>query len=131
MTASSLTSYPLTLRDITPWALRDVVMPIIQYSLEHGAILQGISGIGKTPLARAISTCMSAYHLAEDDMHDVPPSMRTSAHLDMFRSEPGLKHKPMVFDDGQTDQVRCHVPVLSRVCCVIYSTTQSIPLGWR
>ena len=105
VTASSLEAYPLTLRDLAPWVLREVAIPIIQHSLEHGTVLQGQSGVGKTPLARILGTCLSAYHLAEMENFNTVPAIRSASHIDMFRSEPGSKTKPMLFDDGQTDQV--------------------------
>ena len=78
------------------------MVPFLRYAPEHGLILQGQTGIGKTPLARALSMAVSQHYIAEDGL-EIIPSVRSCACLDMLRTEPGVKHKPVIYDDGPLD----------------------------
>ena len=105
LTATSLTGYPITLRDMHRWVLDEVVVPFLGYSSEYGLILQGQTGIGKTPLARSISMALSQFYL-DEDAKDQEASIRSCSCLDMLRTEPGTKYKPVVYDDGPLDSNR-------------------------
>ena len=102
---ASLSCYPITLRDMKLWVLDEIVAPFLGCATEFGLILQGQTGIGKTPLARALATALSQYHI-EDDAKDMEPSIRSCSCLDMPRTEPGAKYKPVVYDDGPLDTNR-------------------------
>ena len=102
MTATSLSDYPLTLRDLRQWVLDEVIVPFLRFAPEHGLILQGQTGIGKTPMARALSMALSQFYITAESL-DMEPSIRSCACLDMLRTEPGVKHKPVIYDDGPLD----------------------------
>ena len=105
LTTASLTGYPITLRDMKRWVLDEIVSPFLSCATEYGLILQGQTGIGKTPLARALAMAISQYHI-DEDAKDLEPSIRSCSCLDMLRTEPGAKYKPVVYDDGPLDANR-------------------------
>ena len=61
--------------------------------------------MGKTPLARSIALALAQYYLVEDNKN-MEPSVRTCSCLDMLRTEPGVRHKPVIYDDGPLDSNR-------------------------
>ena len=105
LTATSLSGYPITLRDLRTWVLNEIVVPFLGFSNEYGLILQGQTGIGKTPLARAVATALSQFHIDEDGK-ELEASIRSCSCLDMLRTEPGAKYKPIVYDDGPLETNR-------------------------
>ena len=102
MASTSLMEYPVTLRDVRRWVLDEVVVPFLKVAPEHGLILQGQTGIGKTPLARGLAMSISQHYITEEGL-EAEPSIRSCAVLDMLRTEGGQKHKPIVYDDGPLD----------------------------
>ena len=102
MASTSLMEYPVTLRDVRRWVLDEVVVPFLKVAPEHRLILQGQTGIGKTPLARALAMSISQHYISEEGL-EAEPSIRSCAVLDMLRTEGGQKHKPIVYDDGPLD----------------------------
>eukprot|EP00971_Amphidinium_carterae_P210208 4170592-Amphidinium_carterae.1 len=48
--AKKITSYPLTLKDLSNWTLLNVVAPIVPNSRSNATIFVGATGLGKTPL---------------------------------------------------------------------------------
>ena len=77
----------------------------LRYSAEYGLILQGQTGIGKTRLARSIAFALSQYYITEDGKN-MEPSIRSCSCLDMLRTEPGVRHKPVIYDDDPLDSNR-------------------------
>ncbi|CAE7362365.1 unnamed protein product [Symbiodinium sp. CCMP2592] len=98
--ANTIRDWPLTLKSFTPWALNDVIMPLLPFLKEHAVIYIGRSQVGKSPLSYTLSSLISAYWLFQEGKTDTPPMFQTCSHLDYFRKEKGRKTKPRVFDDG-------------------------------
>ena len=93
-------SYPLTLVDFKPWILQEVAVPCLGSCAEKGIFLQGLSGVGKTPLATCMGIAISGHFLNEAEREGVLPTIRSAQHIDNFRAEAGTKYKPVIYDDG-------------------------------
>ena len=88
--AASHSIYPLTLRDLKAQVLQSIVIPYLKVAAEHGLLLIGRSGIGKTPCSRIMSLALSDYYLHRDGLTEFDPSYRCGNDLDFFRSSPGM-----------------------------------------
>ena len=97
--ANTIKDWPLTLKSITPWALNQVIAPILPHILEHAIVWIGRSHVGKSPISYTLSSITSAFWLVQEDREE-PPMFQTCNHLDYFRKEKGRRTKPRVFDDG-------------------------------
>ena len=100
-TAQAQKYYPVTLKDVKSAVLQDLVIPFLAKSGEHGAIWAGASGIGKTPLSRAIAMALSEYHIHEHTRAELVPHFRAGNHLDFFRGAIGTIFGPSIYDDGE------------------------------
>eukprot|EP00971_Amphidinium_carterae_P135862 2691856-Amphidinium_carterae.1 len=101
--AKRITSYPLTLKDLSNWTLLNVVQAVIPNARQNATMFVGPSGMGKTPLVNAMSLALSAQEIEsiyDEDGAPPMPSFKTSSHLDFVRSEPGERHVPFVLDDA-------------------------------
>ena len=87
--AASHSIYPLTLRDLKAQVLQSIVIPYLKVAAEHGLLMIGRSGIGKTPCSRIMALALSDYYLHRDGLEDFDPSYRCGNDLDFFRSCPG------------------------------------------
>ena len=100
MLAKTLDVYPLTLRDVAPWFLYNVLMKPLSNLNEFSIMWIGAAGVGKSPVSKIIGMTQSKYMIERDERDDLTPSIRTAKNLDFFRAEPGSVYKPDVFDDG-------------------------------
>ena len=97
--AKNIINYPLTLFDLKNWVLLSILKPCLKTAMHKSILFAGVSGIGKTPVACALASSMSFYHInTKEEQGD--PSFRTASHLDFFRSEPGSVFIPSIYDDG-------------------------------
>ena len=96
-------SYPLTLVDFKPWILQEVAVPCLRSCAEKGIFLQGLSGVGKTPLATCMGIAISGHFLNEAEREEVLPVMRSAQHIDNFRAEAGTKYRPVIYDDSNLE----------------------------
>eukprot|EP00971_Amphidinium_carterae_P280238 5563419-Amphidinium_carterae.1 len=102
--AREVKSYPLTLYDLSNWSIVKLIIPVLRTAVIKGVMWIGEPGLGKTPLANTIATPMSAYWHEREDVPGVP-SFKTGTDLDFFRTDPGRKTVPSIFDDGTTSSV--------------------------
>ena len=100
-TAQAQKYYPVTLKDIKSPILQDLVIPFLARSGEHGAIWAGASGVGKTPLSRAIAMALSEFHIGNSTRAELDPHFRAGNHLDFFRGAVGTIFGPSIYDDGE------------------------------
>ena len=98
--AGAVTGYPITLKDAHNWVLSEIVQPLLNTASQFSAILIGPAGIGKTPLANAMSIALSDYWQHEHNITGAVPKFKSGNNLDFFRSEPGSIFVPAVLDDG-------------------------------
>ena len=98
--ADTISDWPLTLADFTPWALNTVFAPLLPYLIEHAVIWIGKSEVGKSPASYTLSHLMSAFWLLQEGRAEDLPSFQTASSLDYCRKERGRRNKPRVFDDG-------------------------------
>ncbi|CAE7212285.1 unnamed protein product [Symbiodinium sp. CCMP2592] len=98
--ADTISDWPLTLADFTPWALNTVIAPLLPYLIEHAVIWIGKSEVGKSPASYTLSHFISAFWLLQEGRTDELPCFQTASFLDYFRKERGRRSKPRVFDDG-------------------------------
>ena len=91
MQADTISEWPLTLADFTPWALNTVFAPLLPHLIEHALIWIGKSEVGKSPASYTLSHLMSAFWLLQEGRAEDPPSFQTAS---------GRRNKPRVFDDG-------------------------------
>lgn len=103
--AEPVTNYFLTLHDLRPWFLHDVLIPLLPHLQDKSLVFMGLAETGKTPAAQAIAMAMSEYWILRDGMDDVNPSFRIAASLDQFRGDPGLKHRPDILDDADVSAI--------------------------
>ena len=103
--AEPVTNYFLTLHDLRPWFLHDVIVPLLPHLKDKSLVFMGLAETGKTPAAQAIAMSMSEYWVLRDGLNDVAPSYRIAASLDQFRGEPGLKHRPGILDDADVSTI--------------------------
>ena len=97
--AGAVAGYPVTLKDVRNWVLSNLVQPILKNATQVSKMV-GPAGIGKTPLANAISIALSTYWQKEHGISDAVPKFKSGNTLDLFRSEPGSLFVPAVLDDG-------------------------------
>eukprot|EP00971_Amphidinium_carterae_P091159 1804377-Amphidinium_carterae.1 len=101
--AKKITSYPLSLKDMSNWTLLNIVRAILPDVKQNATLFVGPTGIGKTPLVNSLAMALSVHaietHIDEECAPPLP-CFKTSSHLDFFRSEPGELHVPFVLDDS-------------------------------
>ena len=108
--AKVVENYPMTLFDFKNWVVEDVIVPILRNCRAKATMLIGVSELGKTPLALALSNAISGYWRNVRSESDLPIGCRTASHLDFFREEPTSIAIPSVFDDG--DMTAVSIPAL-------------------
>ena len=122
-TAQPQKFYPITLRDIRGPILNDLVVPFLRKVGEHGMIWAGRSGVGKTPLSRAIAMAISEYHVHKSCRPEIVPHFRSGNNLDFFRGAVGTVHG-----------LACFIDCLYQACCHARSSghiiTCSIGESW-
>eukprot|EP00971_Amphidinium_carterae_P106793 2115492-Amphidinium_carterae.1 len=101
--AREVKGYPLTLRDLSNWSLVKLIILALRGSVIKGVMWMGEPGLGKTPLANALATLPSVYWRERKEVQG-EPSFKTGSNLD-FRTDPGKKTCPAIFDDGSTNAV--------------------------
>ena len=110
--AAAHSSYPLTLKDIKSYILRAVAVPYLKIQAEHGLIMLGLSGIGKTPFSRILALAVSDYNLQRDNIEGEMASYRCGNDLDFFRLAPGTIYAPAIYDDGPlADDLATHIKI--------------------
>ena len=110
--AAAHSSYPLTLKDIRSYILHAIAIPYLKIQAEHGLIMLGLSGIGKTPFSRILALAVSEYNLQRDGIEDGVPSYRCGNDLDFFRLAPGTIYAPAIYDDGPlADDLAAHIKI--------------------
>eukprot|EP00971_Amphidinium_carterae_P251465 4991534-Amphidinium_carterae.1 len=103
--ASAIKDFPLTLLDLSPWALLNIVAPCLKNMRTNSTWWIGDSGKGKSPVAYAIANSISAYYteLDQPETEDRPhPTFKTGSNLDYFRDARGQRTMPYVLDDART-----------------------------
>ena len=75
--AGAVAGYPVTLKDVRNWVLADLVQPILKTATQYATIMLGPAGIGKTPLANAVSIALSAYWQKEHGISDGVPKFKS------------------------------------------------------
>ena len=108
--AKIVENYPITIADFKNWVVEGIVIPVLRDCRTKAAMFIGVSELGKTPLALALSSAISAYWRTVRHEDDLPVGFRTASHLDFFREEPTNVAIPSVFDDG--DMATVSIPAL-------------------
>eukprot|EP00438_Fugacium_kawagutii_P031959 Skav201900 [mRNA] locus=scaffold550:1007870:1009721:+ [translate_table: standard] len=103
--AEPVTNFFLTLHDLRPWFLHDVIIPLLPSLKDKSLVFMGLAEKGKTPAAQAIAMGMSEYWLLADNIENPVPSFRMAASLDQFRGDPGLKYRPDILDDADVSTI--------------------------
>eukprot|EP00971_Amphidinium_carterae_P218352 4333983-Amphidinium_carterae.1 len=71
--AKRITSYPLTLKDMSNWALLNLVQRILPHVRQNATLFVGTTGLGKTPLVQSLAMALSASAIQEFMDEDVAP----------------------------------------------------------
>eukprot|EP00971_Amphidinium_carterae_P228025 4522925-Amphidinium_carterae.1 len=97
--ACAISDYPFTLHDLTDWCVEHLVAPALHYSTSAAILWAGEPGVGKTPVANAVSNVLSQWH---KNMEENPtgPTFKSASDLDMYRGELSSRCCPYVYDDG-------------------------------
>lgn len=95
-------SWPLTMKHVSEWML-DIFHDVAPFLDQHGLVLLGEPGIGKTPFARIIATMKARVNISRDGSIKVP-SYRSASELDFFRGQPGERSFTDIFDDGDMSE---------------------------
>eukprot|EP00971_Amphidinium_carterae_P302288 6006507-Amphidinium_carterae.1 len=51
--------YPLTLKSLRNWVLKDIVGPCLVEARQHATLFVGETGLGKTPMVNAMASAIS------------------------------------------------------------------------
>ena len=62
------------------------------------------NGIGKTPVAVILAFMLARYWISQDEA-EVDTEVRLVPDLDFLRGDPGTKHTPFIFDDGDMSEI--------------------------
>ena len=95
----NIINYPLTLFDLKNWVLLSILKPCLKTAMHKSILFAGVSGIGKTPVACALASSMSFYHINTKEEQG-GPVVSNSISSGFFRSEPGSVFIPSIYDDG-------------------------------
>eukprot|EP00971_Amphidinium_carterae_P333585 6468380-Amphidinium_carterae.2 len=102
--AKKLEHYPLTLQDLSPWCLDNLLRPCLSNIRTKSIFWLGQSGIGKTPASCAVASVISWFWQVQEghqDGVDGPlPVFKMGSSLDYFKGEGGRKDCPYIYDDG-------------------------------
>eukprot|EP00971_Amphidinium_carterae_P082656 1635018-Amphidinium_carterae.1 len=101
--ADEIVSYLVCLGDLKPWVAERILKKLLPFGADGGFFFLGKAGCGKTPLANGLAMAISAFQITKLGL-DANPSSRTSNNLDFFRGEPGEKHIPFIWDDGDASK---------------------------
>ena len=82
--------YPLNLGDVSDWFLEGVLQHVIGGPSEHGLLMIGETGVGKTQFAQITAMAMSCYWINKDGAGE-QAAFRTANDFDFFRFEAGSK----------------------------------------
>lgn len=85
VTAKPTRFYPITLKDLRPWFLNNVLLPCVTDILQKSLVFLGKAGKGKSVVAFALSMAVSLYHIIADEVEGVEPGFRKAEDMDFFR----------------------------------------------
>eukprot|EP00971_Amphidinium_carterae_P062221 1231661-Amphidinium_carterae.1 len=105
--STDINDYPLTLADLSNWALTQLAFPCLQDFKTKGLLWIGKAGRGKTPAAYAIANTLSGYWISKDETvknEGIRPHFRTTCHIDFLRGQAGNKLCPYIYDDGKMEK---------------------------
>jgi hypothetical protein len=92
------------LKDLHAGFLDKVLGPLLPSLRKTSLVLLGKNMIGKSPLL--LTVCFAfARHWIHKDLVERDPEVRVAPDLDFFRSDPGTKYSPSIFDDGDVGEL--------------------------
>lgn len=105
-TAKTLDHFPFTYKNLQPWFLKEVMVPMLSSHEEFGISWGGITHCGKSLASKTHAFHVSEYHIKADGRDDLVPSVVTAKNMDFFRGEQNTKYKPPIGDDWQMKNMR-------------------------
>ena len=111
--------FPLTVFDLHPVFLNEVLPIAGPYISDHGVFVVGRPGVGKTPFVIVLAGGMGQYWIDTRNLEGVKPGWQRGKQFDDFKSSMSEIFNGYIIDDGHVPKFRMEDIGRAKVCTTI------------